>query len=190
MDNFKFNGYCNVQQGIPGATNKVADILEELVDEVDTLTRKGLLMEGDIEALERAAGQAEVFLRPQSEEPAPWIGQLADANFNGLTPNQTERLAILAEEMGEALQLIGKILRHGYESTSPVSTDLRTNREMLAHELTDVEAAITMIARDIPAIYRQPEHDIEINKAMLKKLMWSHHQKSDFAEFIEAMDKL
>jgi hypothetical protein len=37
-------------------------------------------------------------------------------NFNGLAPAETERLALLLEELGEAQQAIGKILRHGYES--------------------------------------------------------------------------
>ena len=35
-------------------------------------------------------------------------------NFNQLTPAETERLAILAEECGEVIQAVGKILRHGY----------------------------------------------------------------------------
>ena len=34
--------------------------------------------------------------------------------FNELSPAEVERLAILAEEMGEAIQVIGKVLRHGY----------------------------------------------------------------------------
>lgn len=38
---------------------------------------------------------------------------------NNLTAAEQERLAILAEEMGEALQIIGKIIRHGYESYNP-----------------------------------------------------------------------
>lgn len=40
-------------------------------------------------------------------------------NFNGLSPAETERLALLSEEMGEVQQAIGKILRHGYESIHP-----------------------------------------------------------------------
>lgn len=34
--------------------------------------------------------------------------------FNQLTNAQAERLHILLEELGEAQQAIGKILRHGY----------------------------------------------------------------------------
>lgn len=112
------------------------------------------------------------------------------AHYNELTPAQAERLAILAEEMGEAIQVIGKVLRHGYESFNPDSLDPRTNRQLLLHELTDVEAAITMIGRDIPELYSEPAHDQAVNRAMLKKLSWSHHQGDDFKEFVEAMDRL
>jgi hypothetical protein len=37
-------------------------------------------------------------------------------SFNQLTDAEAERLALLAEECGEVVQVIGKILRHGYES--------------------------------------------------------------------------
>jgi hypothetical protein len=40
-------------------------------------------------------------------------------HFNGLTPAEAERLALLAEECGEVIQAIGKVLRHGYESRHP-----------------------------------------------------------------------
>ena len=33
--------------------------------------------------------------------------------FNGLTPAEAERLALLMEECGEVVQIIGKVLRHG-----------------------------------------------------------------------------
>lgn len=52
--------------------------------------------------------------------------------FNRLTPAEAERLALLAEECGEAIQAIGKILRHGYESNHPEFTE--TNRTQLPDE--------------------------------------------------------
>ncbi|MGH7166790.1 MAG: hypothetical protein ACREIS_14820 [Nitrospiraceae bacterium] len=64
---------------------------------------------------------------------------------NWLSPAETERLAILMEEMGEALQAVGKILRHGYESTNPLLPGSDTNRTDLAHELGDVSAAIQLL---------------------------------------------
>lgn len=55
-------------------------------------------------------------------------------HFNKLTPAETERLAILAEECGETIQVIGKILRHGYESFHPKDY-ATTNRTLLENEL-------------------------------------------------------
>ena len=66
-------------------------------------------------------------------------------HFNGLTPAEAERLAMLLEEMGEAQQIIGKILRHGYESYHP-DNQYVTNRQLLEKELGDVMAAADMMA--------------------------------------------
>lgn len=63
-------------------------------------------------------------------------------HFNGLTPAEQERLAILSEEAAEVIQIIGKILRHGYESYNPTIKDAPTNRRMLESELGDLDAAI------------------------------------------------
>jgi hypothetical protein len=64
---------------------------------------------------------------------------------NGLTDAEVERLAILSEELGEAQQCIGKILRHGYESYNPVVNTNLTNRRELEREIGDVQAAIDML---------------------------------------------
>ena len=61
--------------------------------------------------------------------------------FNKLNPSQVERLACLAEELGEAQQVIGKILRHGYDSFHP-NSPTTANRELLERELGDVLAII------------------------------------------------
>lgn len=63
-------------------------------------------------------------------------------HFNGLTPAQAERLAILLEELGEAQQAIGKILRHGYESRNPELSHAPTNRTDLERELGHVAHAV------------------------------------------------
>ena len=49
--------------------------------------------------------------------------------FNQLSDAQLERLYILSEELGEAQQAVGKILRHGYDSKHP-ETGI-TNKESL-----------------------------------------------------------
>lgn len=61
-------------------------------------------------------------------------------HFNNLTPAEHERLSLLAEEMGEAIQVIGKILRHGFDSNWEGKLP-KTNRELLEQELGDVHYA-------------------------------------------------
>jgi NTP pyrophosphatase (non-canonical NTP hydrolase) len=63
---------------------------------------------------------------------------------NGLTHDMSERLAILTEEIGEVLQVIGKIERHGYESSHPDRPE-NTNRDDLERELGHVQAAIDIM---------------------------------------------
>jgi NTP pyrophosphatase (non-canonical NTP hydrolase) len=70
---------------------------------------------------------------------------MTDKAFNQLTPGEAERLAYLGEELGEAIQAIGKILRHGYESRDPTKQDSKTNREQLEIELRDVMTATTLL---------------------------------------------
>jgi NTP pyrophosphatase (non-canonical NTP hydrolase) len=98
--------------------------------------------------------------------------------FNELTPAQHERLAVLAEEMGEAIQAIGKILRHGYESHNPdeiVPEDERpaTNRENLEKELGDVVFAINMLGNDIS--HRAVGSRVLVKAEKIKRYL--HHQK-------------
>ena len=69
-------------------------------------------------------------------------------HFNGLSPAQAERLALLLEELGEAQQAIGKILRHGYESEHPLKSVAKRqgdNRSALMKELGDVFAAMDLL---------------------------------------------
>jgi len=84
--------------------------------------------------------------------------------FNRLNYSEGERLALLAEEMGEALQAIGKILRHGYESYHPDQIDGPNNRQSLTRELGDVYAAIQLMCDTKDVRY------IEIIEAKDKKL--------------------
>lgn len=95
-------------------------------------------------------------------------------HFNELTPAEAERLALLLEEMGEAQQIIGKILRHGYESYNPNDMRGTPNRALLEKELGDVLAALDMMgqAKDIDPNqmdgHRQAKH--------LKVARYLHHQ--------------
>lgn len=95
-------------------------------------------------------------------------------HFNGLTPAEAERLACLAEELGEAVQAIGKILRHGYDEWSPFDDTRTTNRQSLERELGDISAVCKLMDEegDIdPLRIRRAHH------AKLVKLpKWTHHQ--------------
>lgn len=92
---------------------------------------------------------------------------------NGLTPAQLERLAFLGEELGEAQQVIGKIIRHGYESGNPL-IDYISNRALLERECGDIYEAILMLA------HAKDISDAEVNRRRAEKhesvKRWLHHQ--------------
>lgn len=96
-------------------------------------------------------------------------------HFNGLTEAEQERLAILVEECGEAIQAACKILRHGYESTNPLNLAAETNRAALERELGHVGHAV-----------RRMEKEGDVNPLALCAsaaskakgiLLYLHHQK-------------
>jgi NTP pyrophosphatase (non-canonical NTP hydrolase) len=92
------------------------------------------------------------------------------SHFNQLTPAEAERLAILAEECGEVVQVIGKILRHGWGDDHP---DYH-NRLDLERELGDVLAIVKRMAA---------EHDVDDASLIAnadvkyqKTIPYLHHQ--------------
>lgn len=95
---------------------------------------------------------------------------------NELTAAQVERLAILSEELGEAQQCIGKILRHGYESYNPVVNTGMTNRRELERECGDIYESILKLirAKDISgeAVNERQAQKHESGKR------WLHHQEA------------
>lgn len=94
------------------------------------------------------------------------------AHFNNLTPDQAELLAMLAEECGEVIQIIGKILRHGLDNHHPDNPEIK-NRNLLAKEILDVEVIIHMI--EMSRMVSQQNMPEFIN-ALSKKLRFTHHQ--------------
>lgn len=95
-------------------------------------------------------------------------------HYNELSPAQVERLALLAEEMGEALQVVGKILRHGLNSSNPLIENAPKNFELLEKELGDVTCAISMLCDggdiDLETMRR---HRLAKHKNVQQ---WLHHQ--------------
>ena len=93
--------------------------------------------------------------------------------FNGLTPAEAERLAMLSEECAEVIQAAGKILRHGYESCNPLRDASPTNRTDLRREILDVMAVLLLMVseHDFDEIQRY-----EAQEVLERKLIYSHHQ--------------
>jgi len=96
---------------------------------------------------------------------------------NKLTEAQLERLAILSEEMGEVQQVIGKIIRHGYDTNNPLDSTSKTNRELLEMELGDMSLMMLLM---------MDEKDIDLEKidertiTKIPKLnKWMHHNRID-----------
>ncbi len=102
--------------------------------------------------------------------------------FNNLSPAESERLFLLAEELGETIQAIGKILRHGYESYHPDGG--LSNRRQLEKEIGDVIFAIDMLINGDDVNSNIIELQAMIKKNSVEKYL--HHQSSpndlDFSE--------
>jgi NTP pyrophosphatase (non-canonical NTP hydrolase) len=96
--------------------------------------------------------------------------------FNELKPEELERLAVLSEELGEAQQIIGKILRHGYSSSNPLKRGYSpTNRRMLEKELGDIDAAVRMLCDAHDLNYETIFTEMSKKQESIKR--WLHHQE-------------
>jgi len=97
-------------------------------------------------------------------------------SFNQLKPEEAERLAILAEELAEAIHVIGKILRHGYSSHHPHDIT-RSNRTLLSEEIGHIRFIVGEMCacRDISAFIMQTS--AEEKKRRIGKYL--HHNNFD-----------
>jgi NTP pyrophosphatase (non-canonical NTP hydrolase) len=94
---------------------------------------------------------------------------------NGLIPAESERIAILAEEMGEAIQAISKVLCHGYESYNPVIDTGMTNRRELEKELGHVICIMKMMSEEYSDVSASGIH-LSAKEKREKIKRWLHHQ--------------
>lgn len=94
-------------------------------------------------------------------------------NFNDLTNSEAERLAILAEEAGEIVQIVGKILRHGYDNYHPDNPKI-LNRQLLEKELGDLMAVVG--AMDLLGDIKASRVEEAARGKWIKKLRYTHHQ--------------
>lgn len=95
--------------------------------------------------------------------------------MNKLTNAQLERLAKLSEECGEVIQIVSKIIRHGYDSSHPDYKNI-PNKALLEKELGDVLAMINMMfnANEINI------HSVNLNSHIkLEKQQFDHYQIKD-----------
>ena len=58
-----------------------------------------------------------------------------------------ERLAVLSEEAGEVVQILGKTLRHGWESHHP-NTPQITNRMNVEEEIADFMILVGLLVQE------------------------------------------
>lgn len=64
-----------------------------------------------------------------------------------MTKAELERLAILAEECGEVIQLVGKIIRFGWDDSHPKHDNV-PNRKLLTQELADLRVATNLLLHE------------------------------------------
>ena len=110
------------------ATIISGDTLEEVVSIGVGDGTGRLFVKGSSEAIKKVAG----FIQDSED-------LIKSRPFSNLTPAQAELLACLSEEASEVGQAVGKILRHGYESSHP-DFPMTYNREYLEKELGDLLA--------------------------------------------------
>lgn len=103
-------------------------------------------------------------------------------HFNGLSPAEAERIAMLMEEAGEVVQACGKILRHGLESRHPDGGP--TNREALETELADLffVRLVMEAARDVSA--ESVNKKVRLLAVSKKKERFTHHQPAGFVFYL------
>lgn len=101
---------------------------------------------------------------------------------NELNPAQVERLAILAEECGEVVQIVGKILRHGLNSYNPTVAPekQKPNRALLEKELGDLLWAISKMDDACDINFEIPRTNATLNMWLRRKeesaSKYLHHQ--------------
>lgn len=91
------------------------------------------------------------------------------------TNSEAERLYILAEECGEVIQAITKILRHGWTSSNPKDSDAKQNYMQLEDEIEDVLATIKAM-RDEGDICITIVDDVWLDNIWKNKLKYTHFQ--------------
>lgn len=93
---------------------------------------------------------------------------------NGLTDAQLERLALLSEECGEVVQMVGKTIRHGFESFHPRDENQTSNRRLLENEIGNIIVALEFLVEAEDLSEDRITAAIEAKKLTVGKYL--HHQ--------------
>lgn len=100
-------------------------------------------------------------------------------HFNNLTEKEAELLALLAEECGEVVQAVGKVLRHGYDSVNPLlavpdDENPVTNQMLLEKEIGHIICAMRKMRAN--GNLREYEIDRYADEKATGIKRWLHHQ--------------
>ena len=95
-------------------------------------------------------------------------------HYNQLSEAELERLAILAEECAEVIQVVNKIIRHGYADGAPDKPVFVENRKELEKELGDVEYAIQAMKQAGDVSWENISQCAMSKATRIGK--WTHHQ--------------
>lgn len=98
-------------------------------------------------------------------------------HFNQLTPAQLERIAILAEECSEVVQVCMKIMRHGLDNFNPLLDEPITNKELLEKEIGHINNIVQMMIESGDIRQSEVSHSQNIKRAKIHR--WLHHQKGE-----------
>jgi NTP pyrophosphatase (non-canonical NTP hydrolase) len=107
---------------------------------------------------------------------------------SGLTPYQEEVLTILAEECGETVQEVCKIMRFGYLANSHHVLG-ESHMERLEHELGDLLAMVDMIRDSTMGITAEGLEEAK-QKKLEKVSKWMTHSKSTPSVIDSGEDKV
>lgn len=99
-----------------------------------------------------------------------------DMAYNGLTKGEAERLAWLAEEAGEVVQAVTKILRHGYDSYNPDDRDAGDNRKQLAREILDFCKVVNLMDKKLEFRIFGTGWSHKISTDEIASSKYTHHQ--------------
>lgn len=89
------------------------------------------------------------------------------------TAQQYERMGILCEELGEALQALGKAQRHGFYSSNPYKPEDGDNMEQLERELGHVIAAMGLLSEVTRLDLERIGKHVESKKRSVQQ--WLHY---------------